>query len=286
MRQQRLPEGVRQIIDSARSLSPSDLSLAVEGLARLLAAKVKEVAQTATQSGRAKANAAITQGIAEKLITNAGGIFLGEKQLKELGLLDKNATIPPVPEKFSREFLNATHPIRGGKIAEHIILGFDPNTNAWYCFEKSIVPGSLGTDGRGLSGREQDKLLLDEKGQPKIVGEMKYSSPTDYRPIKNVLDNVIRLQLNNGAKVEDLPFYCIYGRTADTQNADRGCRVLLGNSNQNGSNVNNNYSADNANNNVGLLAGWNFCSSFTSAERSLSTPQACVLSHQAVLGEG
>ena len=49
---------------------------------------------------------------------------------------------------------------------------------------------------------------------------------------------------------------------------------MLGNSNQNGSNVNNNYSADNANNNVGLLAGWNFCSSFTSAERSLSTLQA------------
>jgi hypothetical protein len=49
---------------------------------------------------------------------------------------------------------------------------------------------------------------------------------------------------------------------------------LLGNSNQNGSNVNNNYSVDNANNNIGLLAGWNFCSSFAAAERALSTPQA------------
>jgi hypothetical protein len=123
----------------------------------------------------------------------------------------------------------------------------------WYCFEKSIVPGSLGTDGRGLSGRAQDKLLLDEK----IVGEMKYSSPTDYRPIKNVLDNVIRLQLNNGAKVEDLPFYGIYGRTADTQNADRGCRVLLGFSGPHGSFVDGFFSADFAYYHVGLLAGWN-----------------------------
>ena len=258
MRQERLPEGVQTIIDSARSLSLKDLSLAVQGLAKLIAEKVQQAAQTATPSGRAKAQAALTQGIAENLIENAGGIFLGEKQLKALGVLDENATIPPIPEKFSRAFLNATHPIREGKIAAHIILGFDPDTNAWYCFEKSIVPGSLGEDGRGLSGPEQDKLLLDQNGQPKIVGEMKYSSPTDYRPIKNVLDNVIRLQLNNGAKVEDLPFYGIYGRTADTQNADRGCRVLLGCSARNGSNVYPLYfSPDYAADDVGLLAGWN-----------------------------
>ncbi len=31
-----------------------------------------------------------------------------------------------------------------------------------------------------------------------------------------------------------------------------GCRVLLGNSNENGTNVNDNYHSDNANNNVGL----------------------------------
>jgi hypothetical protein len=247
----------QKVLKASETLSPQDQAEIIAQGVTALAAEVADAAPTAAPHTRAKAQAALTQGIADNLITNAGGIFLGEKQLKALGVIDKNLAIPPIPEKFSREFLNATHPIRGGKIAEHIILGFDPNTNAWYCFEKSIVPGSLGTDGRGLSGREQDKVLLDENGQPKIVGEMKYSSPTDYRPIKNVLDNVIRLQLNNGANVEDLPFYGIYGRTADTQNAGRGCRVLLGDSDQHGSDVYGSFSAVHASNDVGLLAGWN-----------------------------
>ncbi len=45
--------------------------------------------------------------------------------------------------------------------------------------------------------------------------------------------------------------------------AAAGCRVLLGNSNENGTNVNDNYHSDNANNNVGLLAVWNFCLLFS-----------------------
>jgi len=53
-----------------------------------------------------------------------------------------------------------------------------------------------------------------------------------------------------------------------------GCRVLLGNSNESGVNVNDNYHSDNANNNVGLLAGWNFCLlfSFYFWRRLLSQP--------------
>jgi hypothetical protein len=220
---------------------------------------VREAAKTATPQGRAKAHAALTQRVAEKLITKAGGIFLGEKQLKALGVIDQNVTIPPIPEKFSRAFLNAAHPLRGGRIKEHIILGFDPKTGAWYCFEKSIVPGSLGTDGRGLSGPEQDKLLLDENGEPKSVGEMQYSSPIDYRPIKNVLDNVIRWQLKNGAKVESLPFYGIWGRTDDRQNAHRftPCRMVLGESGLSGSQVSVSFLAGDASKFVGLLADWN-----------------------------
>jgi hypothetical protein len=256
MRQHRLPEGVKKIVEAASSLSLK-VGLAIRDLVDVLANKVKEAAKTATPSGRAKAQAALKQGVTEKLITKAGGIFLGESQLKELGVIGKNATIPPIPEKFSKEFLSAEHPVRGGEIAKHIILGFDPATNAWYCFEKSIVPGSLGKNGGGLPGSEQDKLLLDENGRPKIVGEMKYSSPTDFRPIENVLNNVIQLQCKNGAKEKDLPFYIIWGRTADTQNADRGCRVLLGYSFQRGSDVHNFYSAAYALGNVGLLAGWN-----------------------------
>jgi len=258
MRQQKLPDAVKQIIDSARSLALDDLSLAVKGLAELQVDKVKEAAMTAAPNGLAKAQAALTQVVAERVITKAGGIFLGEKQLKKLGEIDKDATIPPIPKRFSRAFLNAAHPLRGGRIKEHIILGFDTETKLWYCFEKSIVPGSLGEDGEGLSGPEQDKLLLDENGQPRMVGEMKYRSPTDSRPIKNVLDDAIRLQVNNGVEVEDLPFYDIWGRTADRKNADRGCRVSLGHSNQDGSwHGYSSYSAAGAYFDVGLLAGWN-----------------------------
>jgi hypothetical protein len=86
---------------------------------------------------------------------------------------------------------------------------------------------------------------------------MAYTSPTDYRPRKSVLDNVIKLQLNAGVAVQNLPFYGVYGRTADTQNADRGCRVLLGFSFRLGSRVDSADSAGIAYDFVGLLAGWN-----------------------------
>jgi hypothetical protein len=252
-----LSEQGQRVQSALQELSVQDRAEILSREVTALAAEVAKAAPTAAPHTRAKAQAALTQGIAEKLIEKAGGIFLGEKQLKALGVIDENATIPPIPEKFSKAFLNAAHPLREGKIAAHIILGLDLATNAWYCFEKSIVPGSLGKNGSGLSGREQDQLLLDENGQPKIVGEMKYSSPTDSRPIGNVLDNVIKLHLDNGVNVDDLPFYGIFGRTADTQNADRGCRGLLGGSSQDGSRVLNGYPAGNAYDDVGLIAGWN-----------------------------
>jgi hypothetical protein len=225
--------------------------------AALLANQISQAAPIAGAPRRAAAKSVLKQGVAEKLILNAGGIFLGEEQLKELGVISKGVTLPQVPEYFSKEFLNAPHSRCSGRIAEHIILGFNPTTNNWYCFEKSIVPGSLGTDGQGLSGPWQDELLRGGTGYSRTVGRMGYTSPTDYRPIKSVLDNVIQLQLNHGVAVQDLPFYGVYGRTADTQNAVRGCRVLLGYSCKYGSDVRRDCSADNASSDVGLLAGWN-----------------------------
>ena len=226
--------------------------------AALLANQISQAAPIAGAPRRAAAKSVLKQGVAEKLILNAGGIFLGEKKLKELGVISKGVTLPPVPEYFSKEFLNAPHSRRSGKIAAHIILGFNTTTNNWYCFEKSIVPGSLGADGKGLSGPRQDELLRDGTGYSRTVRGMAYTSPTDYRPIKSVLDNVVKLLLNAGVAVQDLPFYGVFGRTADTQNARRGCRVLLGYSIQDGSSVLSDYSAGYARLNVGLLAGWNF----------------------------
>jgi hypothetical protein len=247
----------KTVLKTTQELTREERKEIVKQEALALGAKVAKAAPTAGAQKRTKAQAALSQGVAETLISKAGGIFLGEKQLKELGVIDKGVTVPPVPQKFSRAFLNANHPLRGGKMAAHIILGFDPKTREWYCFEKSIVPGSLGTDGRGLSGPKQDNLLLDEHRKPKTVQGMKYTSPTDYHPIKRVLDNVIKLQRKQGVAVGDLPFYRVWGRTSDTENAGRGCRVLLGASDRHGSFVYGHFSAAYADGHIGLLAGWN-----------------------------
>lgn len=247
----------KKVLGALRALSPNEQAKIVAQAVVDLAGQVAAAAPAAASEKRTKAHVVLQQGVAEKLITKAGGIFIGERQLRELGLIEHSVTIPPVPEKFLKSFLTAAHPLRGGKMAEHIILGYEPKTKAWYCFEKSIVPGSLGAKGRRLSGPEQDKLLLDEHGQPKIVEGMKYTSPTDCRPIKDVLDSALHLLRTNGVTDDErLPFYGVYGRTADTQNAACGCRVLLGNSPRHGSCVNRSFSADYAFSDVGLLAGW------------------------------
>jgi hypothetical protein len=253
---EQLSEQGRKVQELLQRLPPNELATIIGQAATALAKELSEAAPTARALKRAKARAALNQGVAEKLISKAGGIFLGEEQLKELGVIGKGVTVPPVPQKFSAAFLNANHPLRGGRVAEHIILGFDPKTNEWYCFEKSVVPGSLGTDGSVRSGPKQDDLLLDRNRNPKTIQGMKYTSPTDYHPIRRVLDNVIKLQLKHGVGVENLPFHGVWGRTSDTENADRGCRVLLGDSRRAGSRVHYVGSADRAFSDAGLLAGW------------------------------
>jgi hypothetical protein len=246
------------VLESLQQLPVADREQINKLEATALATEISQAAQTAGASRRANANSVLRQGVAEKLILNAGGIFLGEKQLKELGVISIGVTLPPVPDQFSEAFLNAPHPLRGGRIAEHIILGFDPTTKNWYCFEKSIVPRSVDAKtGIGMCGLRQGHLLQDDHGHPETVGRMEYTSPRDYRPIKSVLDNVIKLQLKAGEKYYRLPFHRVYGRTADKQNADRGCRVLLGYSDLYGSNVYCDCPANSQRYNVGLLAGWN-----------------------------
>lgn len=251
-----LSEQGQRVQNVFKKLSRQDRAEIINQGLTALAAEVAEAAPTAAPAVRAQAHAELTQAVAAQLIEEAGGIFLGEKQLKELRVLPQFLSIAPIPEKFSKAFLNAKHPVRGGRIAEHIILGFDPEIGQWYCFEKSIVPGSLGKKGRGLSSFRQVNLLLDKKDKPYTVEGMKYSSPEDYRPIKGVLDNVIKLQLNNGVKEKDLPFYGNFGRTADIHRAASGCAVILS-CDRCGSIVHFDCSLFDAYLNVGLLAGWN-----------------------------
>jgi hypothetical protein len=173
-----------------------------------------------------------------------GVVIVGEQEAAKAGV--------SIPAKYSQAFLNATHPIRGGTIASHAILGFDIETNQWYCIEKSIVPES-----RNLSGIKQDKLLQNKEGSQIEVEGVKISSPKDSKPIERLLNNVIALHLKDGKSIEEAPFRGIWGRTADTDRAFTGCRILLGFSDEFGSRVDGPAHSDYAGRNVGLLACWN-----------------------------
>lgn len=224
-------------------------SLKEEGTEESLTAAIEKVREL---RGLVEGSSVSSNEGIQALITHAGGIFIGKDELVKLGKLSADAQIPEIPTKYSQAFLNATHPIRGGTIASHAILGFDIETNQWYCIEKSIVPES-----RSLSGSKQDKLLQNKDGSQIEVEGVKVSSPKDSKPIERVLDNVIALHLKDGKSIEEAPFRGVWARTGDTDRALRGCRVLLGHSYEDGSLVINVYDAVNAYFNVGLLAGWN-----------------------------
>jgi len=207
---------------------------------------------------------ALTQEKTRALITKAGGIFIGKDELLKLGndKLAPDAVIPEIHAKYSQAFLESTHPLRGGSIASHIILGFDPETNKWYTADRGeggqsdIVPGSLGKDGKGLSGDKQDELLKKDGAQIKVEGA-EISTHKDSLPIERILDNAVALHLAAGKPLDTAPFYGIWGRSGDTQNAASGCRRLLGLSRRNGVRANANCHSDNAFSYVGLIAGWN-----------------------------
>jgi len=196
------------------------------------------------------------------LITKAGGIFIGKDELVNLGKLAPDAVLPEIHAKYSQAFLESTHPLRGGSIASHIILVFDPETNKWYTADRGeggksdIVPGSLGKDGKGLSGDKQDELLKKDGAQIKVEGA-EISTHKDSLPIERILDNAVALHLAAGKPLDTAPFYGIWGRSGDTQKAASGCRRLLGHSLQVGVRAYGRYHGDFAINNVGLLAGWN-----------------------------
>ena len=78
------------------------------------------------------------------MIVQGGGIFIGKEELVRLQRLAPDAMVPEIPEKFSTTFLSARHPFHHGAMANHVILGFDADTDSWYCFERHIIPNSIG----------------------------------------------------------------------------------------------------------------------------------------------
>ena len=193
-------------------------------------------------------------------IIDAGGIFIGKEELVELGRLESGTEIPPIPEKFGLQFLQSEHPLRGGSIASHVILAFDPDPKnaAWHCIdrgtggESDIVPGYLGQDGGRLSAYEQDKLVENVN-----VEGCNLRAPRDSYPVERILNNAVALHLRKEGSIEGAPFRGIWGRTADTERGAVGCRVLVGFSDEDGTVVHDFYPSDFAGNDLGLLACWN-----------------------------
>ena len=192
------------------------------------------------------------------LILEAGGIFVGRDELLRLGQLIPNAQVPEIPARYCETFLSALHPLRGGTVASHVILAFDPKSNQWGCIDRGeggrsdIVPGSLGRDGAGLRGFEQDNLIANVS-----VEGCRLESPTDSKLVGRILGSAVALHLKDGKSIEDAPFRGVWGRTADTKDAVWGCRIILGPSNKDGPDVmDDNYHSEDTHSDVGLLAIW------------------------------
>ncbi len=169
-----------------------------------------------------------TESSTETLITSAGGIFVGERQLRKLGIITPGTSVSAIPRVWSEKFLTATNPLRREPVAKNIIFGYDPETQKLYCFEKSLVPGSISKEGNGMPGPEQDKLLLDSSRKARLIEGLMYTSPADHRPILRVLNSSIKVLCSTGTSPKHLPFFGEWGRTADVVNADPQCRVLVG----------------------------------------------------------
>jgi hypothetical protein len=261
-----ITERLTAVIDPAKlkaafstEVAQSITALMEEGTEASLTAAVGKVKEL---RGLLAQGPALTQEETRALITKAGGIFIGKEELIKLEKLAPDAVIPEIPAKYSQAFLESTHPLRGGSIASRIIIAFDPQSNQWHTVDRGeggksdIVPGSLGKDGRGLSGDKQDELLKKDGAQIKVEG-VEISPHKDSSPIERILDNAVALHLAADKSIDTAPFRDIYGRTGDTQRGASGCRVLLGHSHGNGVDVYVGYHSDDANDGVGLLAGWN-----------------------------
>ena len=183
-------------------------------------------------------------------VRSNGGVVIGKKELIDLGVIDANTDVPQIPEEFSLKFLMSEHPLRGGQISAHVMLGYDPYTQRWYCFDKSVAPGSL-----NLSGDDQDKLLLNSDGTRLTVEGLVAASPTDSLLFRRILDSVIAKRIQDRDS-KDPPFLNVAGRTADTVNASKGCRVLVGFYWDEMTVTGNYFPANKASEDVGLVVEW------------------------------
>lgn len=257
-----ITERLKSVVDIAKikaaftkEVGTSIKNLKEEGTEESLTAAIAKVKEL---RGLVEGSSVSSNEGIQTLINQAGGIFIGKDELVKLGKLSADAQIPEIPAKYSQAFLESKHPLRNGTMASHVLLAFDPESNQWHCIDRGegsksdIIPGSLGRDGQGLSGNKQDKLIENVS-----IEGVKISSPKDSYPVERILDNAIAKHLADGKSIDTAPFRGIWGRTADTDRALAGCRILLGYSYEFGSRVDDVFHSDCAYSDVGLLACWN-----------------------------
>ena len=150
-----------------------------------------------------------------ELFDGSKGFFFGSKELR------LNKEIPRIP--YTIKDLTSPHPLHSDcKIMDVCALGFDEETNEWHLVEFNAMPGSTGSDGKGLSASEQDKLL----NKLEMVGNMKAESPTYYEPARRIIQRVVDAQITSGVEDKKLALAMIKARTWDI--CERGGSRTIG----------------------------------------------------------
>ncbi len=203
------------------------------------------------QRSQAESNSAALESDPRVMLIKAvGGGFLGKEELVRARLLDREVQLPPIPDKYSVDFLASSHPLRSGPIARHTILAFDPESNEWHLLENSAAPKSF-----NLRGDLQDRSAL-KGGRPVVVNGVTLTSPDDFRPAKRIMDLLVREYVRSRDDLKDIPFARVWLRTADTARAEPGCRVIIGDAWEDGAKIETTFRSVNKDPAVGLLLHW------------------------------
>jgi hypothetical protein len=154
---------------------PSEIALVVDELLGKLSSASPSVSQGVLEKlrslndgvrreGHIHRDAAHPFDVVAQLVKDAGGYFIGPRELCELGKLPADAVIPYPPASIEA-FLRSTHPIHNGCIAEHIVLVFDLETARWECLEKDLSRQTLDHHGIGYDAWRQ-KEVIAPRGKP------------------------------------------------------------------------------------------------------------------------
>lgn len=124
------------------------------------------------------------------IVEEAGGFFVGTLELAKLGKSLPIGSIPELPAAIDERFLMAEHPLHGGPVASHLVIGLDMASRKWVCFESNFVPRSF-----NRSFEHQCEMLQSEGEYRRLFG-MELKPPSSSEAICQVLNDALRLPAN------------------------------------------------------------------------------------------